>query len=73
MKNLVALDKKKEDEKYEILNLLGYRLPKLDNSSFFDYFVKIGLVGAGGVVKKIEWILRKIYRKTKHYPINNMV
>lgn len=49
-------------ENYELLNLLGYGLAKFDNafihqfgfktkSSFFDYFVKIGVVETGSVVK----------------------
>ncbi|NCT11072.1 MAG: DUF3883 domain-containing protein [Flavobacteriia bacterium] len=49
-------------ENYEILNLLGYGLAKFDNefikefgystkSSFFDYFVKIGIVETGSTVK----------------------
>src|SRR3989338_8392300 len=47
---------------YEILNLLGYGLAKFDNdfikefgfetkSSFFDYFVKIGIAETESVVK----------------------
>ena len=49
-------------ENYEILNLLGYGLAKFDNdfikqfefrtkTSFFEYFVKIGIVETGSVVK----------------------
>lgn len=49
-------------DNYEILNLLGYGLAKFDNefikqfgfntkSSFFEYFVKIGIVDTGSVVK----------------------
>lgn len=49
-------------ENYEILNLLGYGLSKFDNAfihefgfntkrAFFDYFVEIGLVKTGSVVK----------------------
>lgn len=49
-------------ENYELLNLLGYGLAKFDNtfihqfgfktkSSFFDYFVKLGVVETGSVVK----------------------
>lgn len=49
-------------ENYEILNLLGYGMAKFDNEfikqfgfktkvSFFDYFVEIGIVDTGSVVK----------------------
>jgi hypothetical protein len=49
-------------ENYEILNLLGYGLAKFDNEfikqfgfntklSFFEYFVEIGIVETGSVVK----------------------
>lgn len=49
-------------ENYEILNLLGYGIAKFDNEfirefghstkiSFFDYFVKIGIVETGSTVK----------------------
>ncbi len=49
-------------ENYEILNLLGYGLAKFDNDfikqfgfktkiSFFDYFVELGIVETGSVVK----------------------
>ena len=49
-------------ENYELLNLLGYGLAKFDNdfvkqfgfntkSSFFEYFVEIGIVETGSVVK----------------------
>lgn len=49
-------------ENYEVLNLLGYGLAKFDNafihqfgfktkSAFFDYFVKLGVVETGSVVK----------------------
>lgn len=49
-------------ENYEVLNLLGYGLAKFDNtfihqfgfktkSAFFDYFVKLGIVETGSVVK----------------------
>lgn len=49
-------------ENYEILNLLGYGLSKFDNSfikefgfitktNFFNYFVEIGIVETGSVVK----------------------
>lgn len=49
-------------ENYEILNLLGYGLSKFDNnfikqfgfktkSSFFEYFVQLGIVETGSVVK----------------------
>lgn len=49
-------------ENYEVLNLLGYGLSKFNNdfikefgfktkNSFFDYFVEIGLVKTGSVVK----------------------
>jgi len=53
---------KNKHENYEILNLLGYGLSKFDNdfikqfgfktkSSFFDYFVELGIVETGSVVK----------------------
>lgn len=49
-------------ENYEILNLLGYGLSKFDNnfikqfgfrtkSSFFEYFVELGIVETGSVIK----------------------
>lgn len=49
-------------ENYEILNLLGYGLSKFDNAfikefgfstktNFFNYFVEIGIVETGSVVK----------------------
>lgn len=49
-------------ENYELLNLLGYGLAKFDNafihqfgfktkSAFFDYFVTLGIVETGSVVK----------------------
>ncbi len=49
-------------QNYELLNLLGYGLAKFDNdfvkqfgfntkSSFFEYFVEIGIVETGSVVK----------------------
>ena len=49
-------------ENYELLNLLGYGLAKFDNAfihqfgfktknAFFDYFVKLGVVETGSVVK----------------------
>ncbi len=49
-------------ENYEILNLLGYGLAKFDNefikqfgystkTSFFEYFVELGIVETGSVVK----------------------
>jgi len=49
-------------ENYEILNLLGYGLAKFNNdfikqfgfktkTSFFEYFVKLGIVETGSVVK----------------------
>ena len=49
-------------ENYEILNLLGYGLSKFDNAfikqfgfstknNFFNYFVEIGIVDTGSVVK----------------------
>ena len=49
-------------ENYEILNLLGYGLSKFDNdfikefgyatkTAFFEYFVEIGIVETGSVVK----------------------
>lgn len=55
-------NKRNKHENYEILNLLGYGLAKFDNefikqfgfttkSSFFEYFVKIGIVETGSVVK----------------------
>lgn len=54
--------KSNKHENYEILNLLGYGLAKFDNSfikefgfttksSFFEYFVKLGIVETGSVVK----------------------
>lgn len=55
-------NKGNKHENYEILNLLGYGLGKFDNefikqfgfetkNSFFDYFVEIGIVETGSVVK----------------------
>lgn len=55
-------NKGNKHENYEILNLLGYGLAKFDNafihqfgfktkSAFFDYFVKLGVVDTGSVVK----------------------
>ncbi|QNS42136.1 DUF3883 domain-containing protein [Chryseobacterium manosquense] len=55
-------NKGNKHENYEILNLLGYGLAKFDNefikqfgfetkNSFFDYFVEIGIVETGSVVK----------------------
>lgn len=49
-------------ENYEILNLLGYGLAKFDNdfikqfgfqpkTAFFEYFVTLGIVETGSVVK----------------------
>ena len=49
-------------ENYELLNLLGYGLAKFDNdfiqqfgfttkSAFYDYFVELGIVETGSVVK----------------------
>lgn len=49
-------------ENYEILNLLGYGLSKFDDifinefgfstkTSFYNYFVEIGIVETGSVVK----------------------
>jgi hypothetical protein len=54
--------KSNKHENYEILNLLGYGLAKFDNefikqfgfqtkNSFFKYFVEIGIVETGSVVK----------------------
>lgn len=54
--------KSNKHENYEILNLLGYGLSKFDNAfvkefgfktkvSFFEYFVNIGIVETGSVVK----------------------
>lgn len=54
--------KSNKHENYEILNLLGYGLAKFDNSfikefgfttksSFFEYFVELGIVETGSVVK----------------------
>ncbi|OYX26050.1 MAG: hypothetical protein B7Z06_06325, partial [Flavobacteriales bacterium 32-35-8] len=54
--------KSNKHENYEILNLLGYGLAKFDNEfikqfgfktklSFFDYFVELGIVETGSVVK----------------------
>jgi hypothetical protein len=57
------MDKKgNKHENYEILNLLGYGLAKFDNEfikqfgfktklSFFEYFVELGIVETGSVVK----------------------
>ncbi|WP_312761302.1 DUF3883 domain-containing protein [Epilithonimonas sp.] len=55
-------NKGNKHENYELLNLLGYGLAKFDNdfvkqfgfnkkSSFFEYFVEIGVVETGSVVK----------------------
>lgn len=55
-------NKGNKHENYELLNLLGYGLAKFDNdfikqfgfntkSSFFEYFVEIGIVETGSVVK----------------------
>lgn len=55
-------NKGSKHENYEILNLLGYGLAKFDNEfikqfgfktklSFFEYFVEIGIVETGSVVK----------------------
>lgn len=55
-------NKGSKHENYEILNLIGYGLSKFDNafieefgfktkSSFYDYFVCIGIVETGSVVK----------------------
>lgn len=55
-------NKGNKHENYELLNLLGYGLAKFDNefikqfgfntkSSFFKYFVEIGIVETGSVVK----------------------
>lgn len=55
-------NKVNKHENYEILNLIGYGLSKFDNafieefgfktkSSFYDYFVSIGIVETGSVVK----------------------
>ncbi|WP_044171569.1 DUF3883 domain-containing protein [Flectobacillus major] len=55
-------NKGNKHENYEILNLLGYGLAKFDNEfikefgfetklSFFEYFVELGLVETGSVVK----------------------
>lgn len=55
-------NKGNKHENYEILNLLGYGLAKFDNEfikqfgfktklSFFEYFVEIGIVETGSVVK----------------------
>ncbi|HTO15894.1 MAG TPA: DUF3883 domain-containing protein [Edaphocola sp.] len=56
------INKGNKHENYEILNLLGYGLAKFDNGfikqfgfktklSFFEYFVEIGIVETGSVVK----------------------
>lgn len=53
---------KSKHENYEILNLLGYGLSKFDNAfikefgfttknNFFNYFVELGIVDTGSVVK----------------------
>lgn len=55
-------NKENKHENYEILNLLGYGLAKFDNefikqfgfktkASFFEYFVELGMVKTGSVVK----------------------
>lgn len=55
-------NKGNKHENYEILNLLGYGLAKFDNEfikqfgfntklTFFDYFVELGIVETGSVVK----------------------
>lgn len=55
-------NKGNKHENYEILNLLGYGLAKFDNEfikqfgfktklSFFEYFVELGIVKTGSVVK----------------------
>ncbi|MFA5557582.1 MAG: DUF3883 domain-containing protein [Flavobacteriaceae bacterium] len=55
-------NKGNKHENYELLNLLGYGLAKFDNefikqfgfntkSSFYEYFVEIGIVETGSVVK----------------------
>lgn len=55
-------NKGNKHKNYEILNLLGYGLSKFDNkfieefgfkskSSFFEYFVELGIVETGSVVK----------------------
>lgn len=55
-------NKRNKHENYEILNLLGYGLAKFDSEfvkqfefktklSFFEYFVEIGIVETGSVVK----------------------
>lgn len=55
-------NKGNKHENYELLNLLGYGLAKFDNefikqfgfntkSSFFEYFVEIGITKTGSVVK----------------------
>lgn len=55
-------NKGNKHQNYEILNLLGYGLAKFDNefinqfgfktkSSFFNYFVELGIVDTGSVVK----------------------
>ena len=55
-------NKGNKHENYEILNLLGYGLSKFDNdfirqfgfktkNSFFEYFVELGIVETGSVVK----------------------
>lgn len=55
-------NKGNKHKNYEILNLLGYGLAKFDNefinqfgfktkSSFFNYFVELGIVDTGSVVK----------------------
>lgn len=56
------MDNKNRHENYELLNLIGYGLSKFDNQlikefgfktklSFFEYFVELGLVETGSVVK----------------------
>lgn len=53
---------KNKHENYELLNLIGYGLSKFDNEfvrqfgfktkqSFFEYFVELGIVETGSVVK----------------------
>lgn len=56
-------NKGNKHDNYEILNLLGYGLAKFNNQfikqfgfktkiSFFEYFVELGIVETGSVVKK---------------------
>src|SRR5690554_578796 len=69
-------NKGNKHENYEILNLLGYGLAKFDNEfikqfgfktklSFFEYFVELGIVETGSVVKNRMDLFDPFFENTR--------